>query len=213
MRKLRPVFLALWSLLAPAAFSAPLELKVVGPDGRALAGTVVVLRSTDASRPLARPVETQMDQVNRQFVPHVLVVPAGSRVSFPNSDSVSHQVYSFSPAKKFDLPLYRGKAPDPVLFDQAGVVVLGCNIHDNMRAYVFVVEAQYFGRTDAGGLLKSDVQPGNYVVQVWHPLSRDLRPIIEQQIAAPAVSQQILRVASPLRLRPESQVPANWDAY
>jgi hypothetical protein len=153
--------------------------------------------------------------VDRQFVPHVLVVPAGSKVTFPNSDSVRHQVYSFSPAKRFSLPLYRGKPYPPVEFERAGVVTLGCNIHDQMRAYVFVVDAQYFGRTDSNGTFKSpDVQPGVYTVQIWHPLARDTRPVIEQQITVSSTNTPVtLRVAAPLRLRPESQVPANWDAY
>ena len=124
-----------------------------------------------------------MDQMNREFVPHVLIVPVGSRVTFPNSDTVSHQVYSFSPAKKFQFPLYRGSPNPPVDFDRVGVVTIGCNIHDQMRAYVFVVDGQYYGRTDANGAWSAaDVEPGEYAVQVWHPLAREMRPIIEQQI-------------------------------
>ena len=141
--------------------------------------------------------------------------PTGSRITFPNSDSVRHQVYSFSPAKRFSLPLYRGTPYPPVEFDHTGVVTLGCNIHDQMRAYVFVVEAQYYGRTDSSGLYKApDVQPGTYTVQIWHPLARDTRPLIDQQIIVTAADTHLtLRIAAPLRLRPASQVPANWDAY
>jgi len=212
---MRLVFQALVSLFASTAFGAPLELRLVGVDGGGIAGTVVILRSVDPTRPAARPVETQIDQIDRQFVPHVLVVPAGSKILFPNSDSVRHQVYSFSPAKRFSLPLYRGKPYPPVEFDRNGVVTLGCNIHDQMRAYVFVVEAQYYGRTDSAGTFKAqDVQPGAYTVQIWHPLARDTRPLIEQQITVGAADTHLtLRIAAPLRLRPESQVPANWDAY
>jgi hypothetical protein len=158
---------------------------------------------------------TQIDQVDRQFTPHVLVVPTGSKISFPNSDSVRHQVYSFSPAKRFELPLYRGKQHNPIEFERAGVVTLGCNIHDNMRAYVFVVDAQYFGRTDVNGTWKlPDVQPGTYSVQVWHPKSRETRPVVDQQIKVTAAEPQlVLRLATELRLRLDSQVPVNWDAY
>ena len=215
MPKVRLVFHALAAVYASAGFTAPLELRVVGVDGKGIAGTVVTLRSGDPSRPAPRPVEAQMDQVDRQFTPHVLVVPVGSKVGFPNTDSVRHQVYSFSPAKRFELPLYRGKPPNPVEFDRAGVVTLGCNIHDQMRAYVYVVDAQYFGRTDATGAWKlPDVQPGSYTVQIWHPRSRDSSPMIEQQITVSAAEPRLtLRNATPLRLRPDSQVPANWDAY
>lgn len=212
---MRPVFHTLLALWSAAAAAAPLELRFVGVDGRGVAATVVALRSADAARPLARPITGVMDQVDRQFAPHVLVVPVGSQVVFPNSDSVSHQVYSFSPAKKFQLPLYRGKPYPPVLFDREGIVTLGCNIHDQMRGYIYVVEAQYYGRTDATGLWSvPEVEPGEYTVQIWHPLSRDSRPVMEQRVTVPASGAKLLlRAATPLRLRPESQVPANWDAY
>lgn len=201
--------------MAPAAMAGPLQLQFVGVDGKGVGGTVVTLRSMDTSRPLAGPSAFVMDQVNLQFAPHVLVVPVGSQVVFPNSDSVSHQVYSFSPAKKFQLPLYRGKPYPPVTFDREGVVTLGCNIHDQMRAYVFVVEAQYYGRTnDSGTWAEKDIQPGDYEVTIWHPLARNLKPVLQQPLHVDAGSTRVtLRAATALRLRSETQVPANWDAY
>jgi plastocyanin len=204
------------ALVMPAAMAAPLHLSFVGVDGRGLGGTVITLRSTDNSRPVARPLAAAvLDQIDRQFVPNVLVIPVGSQVVFPNSDSVNHQVYSFSPAKKFQLPLYRGKAYPPVLFDREGVITLGCNIHDQMRAYVYVVEAQYFGRTDAGGTWSAgDVEPGEYQVEIWHPMSRVQKPVLEQVVKVPANGLSLmLRAAVPLRLRSESQQPSNWDVY
>jgi plastocyanin len=212
---MRLVFTTLLTLVIPAALAAPLQLSFVGVDGRGIGGTVVTLRSTDASRPVARPTAGVLDQVDRQFVPNVLVIPVGSQVVFPNSDSVSHQVYSFSPVKKFQLPLYRGKPYPPVLFDREGVVTLGCNIHDQMRAYVYVVEAQYFGRTDASGSWSAaDVDPGEYRIQILHPLSRVQRPVLEQVVTVPANGMKlVLRAAMPLKLRSESQQPSNWDAY
>lgn len=214
MRKLRLAFLWCCAAALPlAAAAVPVELKVLALDGSNVSSAVVVLRSTDPARPLARPVDASMDQVNRQFVPNVLVVPTGSKIAFPNSDNVRHQVYSFSPAHKFSLPLYNG-TPKAELFNTAGVVILGCNIHDNMRAFVFVVDAQYFGRTDAAGSWKADVQPGTYTVQVWHPLARNMRPVIEQKITVAAADPRIaLRLAAPLKLRPQSGIPGNWDAY
>ena len=122
---MRPVFHTLLALWAPAVLAAPLQLQFVTVDGKGVPGTVVTLRSKDPARPLANPSAFVMDQVDLQFVPHVLVVPVGSQVVFPNSDSVSHQVYSFSPTKKFQLPLYRGKPYPPVTFDREGVATLG----------------------------------------------------------------------------------------
>jgi plastocyanin len=212
---MRLVFTTLLALLAPPAWAAPLQISFVGVDGRGIGGTVMTLRSTDASRPVAKPTAAALDQVDLRFVPTVLAVPVGSQIVFPNSDSVSHQVYSFSPAKKFQLPLYRGKPYPPVLFDREGVVTLGCNIHDQMRAYVYVVEAQYFGRSDAGGTWSAgDVEPGEYRVEIWHPLSRVQRPVLEQLLTVPTGGAKLtLRAALPLKLRRESQLPANWDIY
>ena len=213
--EMRHVFTTLMAVVMPAAMAAPLQLSFVGVDGKGIGGTVVTVRSTDASRPVVRPVAAVVDQIDTQFVPKVLVIPVGSQVVFPNSDSVSHQVYSFSPVKKFQLPLYRGKPYPPVLFDREGVVTLGCNIHDQMRAYVYIVDAQYFGRTDVRGAWSAaDVQPGEYRIEIWHPLSRVQKPVLEQLVTVPAQGMKLtLRAAMPLKLRSESQQPSNWDVY
>lgn len=207
----------LFPLMSPPASAAALELQLLAVDGKPVAGAVLTLRSTQPERAPAAPVKAVMDQQQRRFVPHVLIVPLNSSVSFPNSDSVSHQVYSFSPARKFQLPLYQGSPNPPVQFDRAGVITLGCNIHDAMRAYIFVVDGQYYGRSDATGVWNLAVaEPGEYEVQAWHPLARELQPFIEKTltIAAGTGPQRVtLQAASPLRLRPESTVPANWDAY
>jgi hypothetical protein len=91
-------------------------------------------------------------------------------VIFPNHDNVRHHVYSFSPAKRFELPLYAGVPAQPVVFDTPGVVVLGCNIHDWMVGYIYVSESPYFAKTRADGkAVIADLPPRNYVVRVWHP--------------------------------------------
>lgn len=115
----------------------------------------------------AEPAE--MDQRDMQFSPHVLPVQAGTLVHFPNSDDVRHHVYSFSSAKRFELPLYAGRQADPVRFDQPGVVVLGCNIHDSMIGYILVLETPWFARVDAQGLATLNAPPGDYRLEVWHP--------------------------------------------
>jgi plastocyanin len=139
---LRPAFHAIAALLASgAACAAPLQLQLLDVRGAAVAGTVVTLRSTDTSRPVLGPVQAKMDQVDLRFEPHVLVVPRGSKIEFPNSDEVPHQVYSNSDAKEFELELYSGKARPAVEFPRRGVVSVGCNVHDLMRAYIYVVEA------------------------------------------------------------------------
>jgi plastocyanin len=211
---MRAVFHTLLGLCPALVFSAPLEIQFVAVDGKPVSATVVMLRSVDASRRPAAPVSATIEQEDLAFIPHVLVVPVGSTISFPNNDTVSHQVYSFSPARSFKLPLYRG-TPPPVTFDRAGVVTLGCNIHDQMRAYVYVVDAQHSGRTDdRGNWSAPDVQPGEYQLEIWHPRSRVQRPVAEQRITVGAEGARlVIRAATALKLRSESQVPANWDAY
>ena len=120
---------------------ATLVINVQTPDGHALPGAVVTVRPLDAPARQRRAAARRHGPGQPRFAPDLLVIPVGSTVEFPNSDSVSHQIYSFSPAKRFQLPLYRGKPYPPVHFDQAGVVTLGCNIHDEMLAYLLVTDA------------------------------------------------------------------------
>ena len=152
-----------------AAASVVVEVREAG--GAPLVGAVVFLES-DAARRQARPATgLEMGQQDRAFQPGVLVVPVGSAVTFPNHDRVRHHVYSFSPAKKFELKLYSGKPANPVLFDQTGVVALGCNIHDNMVGWMLVLDTPYYAHSSGlGGQARIDgVPPGNYRLRTWHP--------------------------------------------
>lgn len=120
--------------------------------------------------PLPRQSKEEVDQIDKEYVPHVKVVMLGSRVYFPNKDNIRHHVYSFSPAKVFELPLYTGTPTAPVLFDKAGPVTLGCNIHDWMLGYVYVAETPYFAKSAKDGHARlADLPQGEYSVRVWHP--------------------------------------------
>jgi len=152
-----PVWAADLSLSFRDSAGAPLEF--------AVATATPVGKSASA-----KPGKAVVDQVDREFVPYVSVVSVGSEVSFPNQDDIRHSVYSFSPAKRFELKLYSGTKAAPVVFDKPGVVALGCNIHDWMLAYVYVTEAPYFGRSDAkGALTLKGLDSGEYEVRLWHP--------------------------------------------
>lgn len=110
--------------------------------------------------------------MEKEFVPLVTVVPRGSQVNFPNSDDILHHVYSFSPTKTFDIPLYGNdqQAMFHETFDQPGVVEIGCNIHDWMLAYNYVAESALARATDADGNARLEaVAPGSYTLRVWHP--------------------------------------------
>ena len=100
----------------------------------------------------------------------MLAVHTGTAVSFPNSDNIRHHVYSFSPAKRFELRLYQARRR-PVVFDKPGVVVLGCNIHDWMLGYVYITDDPFFAVSDDAGRLALDLPPGRYTASLWHPRS------------------------------------------
>jgi plastocyanin len=150
--------------------AANFRVKVSEESGRPVQDAVVLALPRGA-KPAFKPANAVVDQVDKEFVPYVTPIVAGGSVSFPNRDNIRHSVYSFSSAKPFELPLYEGKPAAPVLFDKPGVVVLGCNIHDWMVAYIYVADTPYFGKTGAAGTVElADVPPGDYAVRVWHPL-------------------------------------------
>ena len=125
----------------------------------------------------------QIEQKARRFAPVVTVVQTGTAISFPNHDSVRHQVYSFSPAKVFELKLYSGAGGEPIVFDKAGVVVVGCNIHDRMVAYIQIVDTPYFGKSDVAGKVSlENILPGKYHLKVWHPNLPTSTPPPEQLV-------------------------------
>jgi plastocyanin len=157
----------------PACHAASLQANVRDAAGKPLADAVVYAVGGTAhdTRPSRAPAA--IEQVDREFVPYVTVVQAGTTITFPNRDPILHHVYSFSPAKSFDIPLYTGKSPTAVTFDKAGVVTLGCNIHDWMIGYIAVVPTAYFAKTDASGVaVLRDLPAGAYDLHAWHPQQR-----------------------------------------
>lgn len=157
------------SFAALGAHAASLTVQVDTPAGGALADAIVFLESAEAHAAVKPLKEAEIAQAERRFVPLVSVVTVGTAVRFPNRDTVRHHVYSFSSAKTFELKLYAGTPANPVTFDKAGVVVLGCNIHDSMTGWVLVLDTPYHGRTSAqGSVTLADVPPGSYRLRAWH---------------------------------------------
>jgi plastocyanin len=154
---------------------AELTISIADARGRAVPDAVVIATALGAEREAWPRMPVVMDQVNKAFVPAVLVVRTGTPVIFPNSDTIAHQVYSFSPAKRFELGLYRGHPHSPIVLDRPGLIVLGCNIHDNMVGYIVVTDSPYFGKSDERGQLRLTSLPAaDYDVTIWSPrLPRD----------------------------------------
>ena len=134
------------------------------------------------------PVSAEIYQKNRAFHPQVLVVPVGSSVDFPNRDNTQHHVYSFSPAKTFNIELYADRPAAPIVFDKPGIVELGCNIHDHMQGFVVVTDTEATGRTDASGKVTLSIDPlsnggsqDKVTLEIWHPrLPDNTRPVTRE---------------------------------
>ena len=164
-------------LLACIAFAVPttlcaasLTVNVVDAGGKPLVDAVALLEPASGKVAVRPMPDVDIAQVKRQFQPRVTLITTGTRVAFPNFDTVRHHVYSFSPIKTFELKLYAGVPGTPVVFDKPGIAVLGCNIHDNMAAWVVVADTPWSARSAANGHARIDaVPPGNYRLRMWHP--------------------------------------------
>ena len=209
---------------AAHASAATLEISVVDERGRPIenvavyatpAGAAEHAMTAEAAHVAAAPAV--MDQHGLQFVPHLLVVQSGTEVTFPNGDDVSHHVYSFSETKPFELPLYKGDAYPPVLFDRAGIVVLGCNIHDGMLGYIVVVDTPHFAQTNEQGVALIDGVPnGDYVLAAWTPRVRPagLPPSLQVTVTEQGAAAAEIRIKG--RLAPAHQHGASsltWERY
>lgn len=166
--------LTIITLLGSTANAA--QITISSAEGQPLEDAVVeVYYDSAAGNP---PQEENIYQRDAAFHPKVLTVPTDSYVAFPNQDTTRHHVYSFSPAKTFDLNLYLQETPPPVQFDQPGIVVLGCNIHDHMQAFIVVSDAPFAATTGAEGMLNlPTLPPGQHRVRVWHPLLDDSQQV------------------------------------
>jgi len=169
MSRLLPIGLV---LAAMSAQGASVEVRVRDASGGPVADAAVYAVPA-AGGSEAKGARAAIEQLDREFIPYVSVIQQGTTVTFPNRDPIMHHVYSFSPAKSFEIKLYTGKSPSEILFDKAGVVTLGCNIHDWMIGYIVVVPTPYFARSDAAGLARlHDVPAGAYELRAWHPQQR-----------------------------------------
>lgn len=142
---------------------------VVSNDDEPVFEAVITAVGSLKAKPILATSPRKMDQKHREFVSHILAVHAGESVLFPNSDNIKHHIYSFSPANSFEIQLYKDVSPKPILFDKAGIVVLGCNIHDWMVGYVYVSDAPFMTQTNEKGEWSLNLPPDDYTVTLWHP--------------------------------------------
>ena len=162
-------------LVSHTAAAGDLVVSVTNDKGEPLENAVVSLTPKfQPTQTMPKGEDAEMRQQNTLFAPFVLPVQTGTNVSFPNFDEARHHVYSFSKAKRFELRLYGRDESRSIEFEQPGVVALGCNIHDNMLAYIYVTDAPIFKKTDAQGKVELlNLEDGQYDVDVWHPGQRN----------------------------------------
>lgn len=169
---------------------------VVDAEGAPVADAVVVLNAAAAVElpPVDGQAPAAVGQKNKAFVPRVMAVRTGTLVSFPNRDPIMHHVYSFSPTKSFELELYGGGEVPALLFDQAGIVALACNIHDSMRGHIYVTDSPWFAVSGDDGLVTIGNLPDvTFNVEVWH--ERELDGGSAPVSVAPGASAQRLVIA------------------
>lgn len=183
-----PVFLVIFS---PDAWGEQVTVNVISAKGKPVAGAVVTaVPASGAARQSGMPSTTIIDQIDKEYIGHVTPVMVGTGISFPNHDNIRHHVYSFSSAKKFEIPLYLGTPRDPIVFDKTGSVSLGCNIHDWMSAYVYIVDTPYFATTDEDGKAAITLPEGEYTVQVWHPRLKGSPKSTAQKVAVGGAAKE-----------------------
>jgi plastocyanin len=132
--------------------------------------TLIWLEPTSGTRTTHRPsVIAQMTTRGKTLLPHVLAIPVGSTVNFPNEDPISHNIFSLTAANQFDLGLYRTGAGKSHLFEKAGIINVYCNVHPNMSGVIHVMATPYYTFADTGGAFAlPDVVPGKYDLVAWN---------------------------------------------
>ncbi|MCE7796563.1 methylamine utilization protein [Sphingobium sufflavum] len=188
-------------LVGLAAMTSPcvagtLDLRVVDSAGKPVPDAVVTVVPAVGipSGPISFPWGTTMAQENINFQPHVLIVPVGATIRFPNHDTVRHHIYSFSKPAKFEFKLFGKDETRSYRFTTPGAVALGCNIHDKMSAFIKVVSTPYAGKSAANGSVRiTNLPEGAAQVTVWHPelRAKDNEMVLPIRATSGSVSQTV----------------------
>jgi len=192
------LFMLAAALAAPAA---EYSCTISSSKGEPVADTVVSLVPLDTPAPPVSPTaQVEIAQQGQEFSVYVTVVQTGTKVVFPNRDTVQHHVYSLSKPKKFELPLYNPGQAESIVIDIPGLVTIGCNIHDWMITHLVVVPTPWFAKTDAQGSAKITAPAGRYRLEVWHP--RGAAPAKELTLADTAATAETITLV----LKPDRRV-------
>jgi plastocyanin len=200
--------------LAPGLGAAELTVRITATRGEPVADAVVTITpKPGTAAPVVRPVaETRIiDQKNETFIPYVEIFRPGDSIVFHNSDHTRHHVYSFAPARQFEFVLISGASSAPLQLEHAGVVAVGCNIHDQMITYAYISDAPWIARSAADGRVMFQTLPqGDFDVRVWHPQLRPGQPDPLQALHLAAASDT-KDLAFSLSLLPDPRTPADRE--
>lgn len=154
----------------------------------------------------------QLVQKNKSFVPHLVVVPVGGAVAFPNRDPFFHNVFSLFEGKRFDLGLYEAGSSRAVIFDREGISYIFCNIHPEMSAVVVALKTPYYGISDARGAITiPGVPPGRYELHVWH--ERAIPESLDKQVRTLVVGESQHSFGTLIVAGQKSPAPAHKNKY
>jgi hypothetical protein len=184
MRWLLPFVTSL--ILFGTASAGELAVSLRTPQGQPVRDAVITVYPAhrQSGAPIEFPWPMRVEQRDLQFHPFVLIAPVGAEVAFPNFDNVRHHVYSFSPAGPFELRLYGRDETRSVRFNNAGIIAIGCNIHDQMVAYIAVIDTPFAAKTDASGAVRiAGLPAGRATMRIWHPYLRAPGNRIESAVA------------------------------
>jgi plastocyanin len=190
-----------------------LHVQVLSSDNKPLSDAVVYIESSTENIVVLEKTAI-MDQQNKAFVPHVLAVPVGTLVDFPNTDSVNHYVYSFSEIKKFQFKLFKGNLEKhQTQLDKPGLITIGCNIHDFMLGYIFVAPTPYVGVSNNAGRVDLKIpDKGEFSLAIWHELSNESLNTLTQKINVENNPKNILlKFTKPLK--PQRKMSHETDDY
>ena len=206
--------IAAYCLLARSLGAAELTVRITDTRGTAVADAVVTIVPHGSAAATTNPASAEtkiVDQKNETFIPYVEIFRPGDSVVFHNSDQTRHHVYSFASTRRFEFVLTSGQSSAPLRLEQAGVVAVGCNIHDRMITYLYVADAPWIARSAASGNVSVDTLPvGDFDVQVWHPQLRPGRPEPTQALHI-AESGEAKELVFSLSLLPDPRAAADRE--
>lgn len=186
---------------AAPAFAGDLSVRVLTASGKPLTDAVVTIPATPGAPKPNFSWKLEVAQKDKQFQPFVLIAPVGANVLFPNLDKFRHHVYSFSKGNKFELELYGREDKRSIAFKTAGIAAVGCNIHDQMSAFIVVVDTPWAAKSGEDGVASIAKAPdGKVKITVWHPYAttKDQAVTVDATISATGTQLTVtLDVAPP----------------